>query len=60
MQTKSGNSKEKHQTQISEQAYRKHVCYILRQGQYEDNDDFDWEGEPAYIEKLDEVLEAAV
>jgi len=32
----------------------------LETGQYENNDDYDWEGEPAYIEKLEEVLETAV
>jgi uncharacterized Zn finger protein len=58
-QTKSGNSKEKRQTQVSEQAYRKQVRYILKQNRYEANDYDNWD-EPVYIEELEEVLETAV
>jgi uncharacterized Zn finger protein len=58
-QTKSGSSKEKRQTQVSEQAYRKQVRYILKQSRYDGNDYDNWD-EPAYIEELGEVLEMAV
>ena len=59
VQTKSGNSQEKRQTQVSEQAYRKQVRYILKQSRYDGNDYDNWD-EPAYIEELEEVLETAV
>jgi uncharacterized Zn finger protein len=59
VQSKSGNSKEKRQTQVSEQAYRKQVRYIFKQSRYDGNDYDNWD-EPAYIEELEEVLETAV
>ncbi len=56
-ESKSSPAKEKRQTQVSEQTYRKQVRRILKQSRYEDHYD-DWH-EPAHIGDLEEVLETA-
>jgi uncharacterized Zn finger protein len=56
--SKSPPAKEKRQTQVSEQTYRKQVQRILKQSRYEGSYYDDW-NEPAYIDHLEEVLEAA-
>ena len=52
----SSPSKEKRQTQVSEQAYRKQVRRILKQSRYDGSYYDDW-NEPAYIGDLENVLE---
>lgn len=50
-------SKEKRQTQVSEQTYRKQIKRILKQSRYEE--DYDWEGAPAYISELEAIQQTA-
>jgi len=52
------SAKEKPQTQVSEQTYRKQVRRILKQSRYDEDYYDDWH-EPAYIGDLEEVLETA-
>ena len=52
------SQKEKRQTQVSEQTYRKQVRRILKQSRYDEGYYDDWH-EPAYISDLEEVLETA-
>jgi len=56
--SKSSSAKEKRQTQVSEQMYRKQVRRILKQSGYDEDYYDDWH-EPAYISDLEEVLETA-
>lgn len=56
--SKSSPAKEKRQTQVSEQTYRKQVRRILKQSRYDGSYYDDW-NEPAYIGDLEEVLETA-
>ena len=56
-QPKSSLSKERHQTQVSEQASRKQVKRILKQSRYED--DYGYGSAPAYLDDLEEVLQTA-
>jgi uncharacterized Zn finger protein len=52
-------SKEKRQTQVSEQAYRKQVKRILKQSRYEEDYHGDWGSAPAYISDLEAIQETA-
>src|SRR5919108_1219005 len=56
--SKSSPAKEKRQTQVSEQTYRKQVRRILKQSRYDGSYYDDW-NEPAYIDDLEEVLDTA-
>lgn len=57
-QPKSSLSKERYQTQVSEQAYRKQVKRILKQSRYEDSYGA-YGSPPAYLNDLEEVLQTA-
>jgi uncharacterized Zn finger protein len=50
--------KEKRQTQVSEQAYRKQVKRILKQSRYEEDDYYEGYS-PAYLDDLEEMLQTA-
>lgn len=56
--SRSSPVKEKHQTQVSEQTYRKQVRRILKQSRYDGGYYDEW-NEPAYIDDLEEVLGTA-
>ena len=56
--SKSSPTKEKRQTQVSEQTYRKQVRRILKESRYDGSYYDDWH-EPAYISDLEEVLKTA-
>lgn len=56
--TQSSDAKERRQTQISEQTYRKQIKKILKQSRYDD-DYYAEESEPAYLDDLEEVLQTA-
>lgn len=56
--TQSSDAKERRQTQISEQTYRKQIKKILKQSRYDD-DYYAEESEPAYLGDLEEVLQTA-
>jgi uncharacterized Zn finger protein len=56
--SKSSPDKEKRQTQVSEQTYRKQVGRILKQSGYDGSYYDDWD-EPKYIGDLEDVLETA-
>jgi uncharacterized Zn finger protein len=58
-QKKSGARKEKRQTQVSEQAYRKQVRKILKQSDYDDDRYHDYWERPAYLQDLEKVLNTA-
>ena len=58
VQSKTSDKAQKRQTQVSEQAYRKQVSWILKQGYRGDYYD-DW-NEPEYISDLEEVLDTGV
>ena len=57
-QIKRSTSKEKHHTQVSEQAYRKQVKRIMKQRGYEDEYD-EYGNRPAYLDDLEEMLQTA-
>ncbi len=51
----------KHQTQVSEQAYRKQITKILKRSRYDEGNFYDeYGGTPEYVEDLEKIRQTAV
>ncbi|HJW89760.1 MAG TPA: SWIM zinc finger family protein [Anaerolineales bacterium] len=58
-QSKSAETQQKRQTQVSESVYRKQVKRILKQSRYYEEDYDEWGSSPAYLNNLEEVQQTA-